>query len=63
MIDPTKHRMLLPPIALDELPEHAKDFIIASANRDDCTPTEAIRKLLIKSAQRAGFKQQREIAQ
>lgn len=47
--------MTLPPIALADLPEKTKDFILALCNRDNITPAEAMKQTLDASAARAGF--------
>lgn len=47
--------MTLPPIALVDLPERTKDFLIALGNRDNVTVAEAIKRVLSASASRAGF--------
>lgn len=47
--------MTLPPIALVDLPERTKDFLIALGNRDNVTVAEAMKRVLSASASRAGF--------
>lgn len=47
--------MTLPPVALSELPERTKDYLIALCNRDGITPAEALKLTLDAAASRAGF--------
>lgn len=47
--------MTLPPIALADLPERTKDFILAFCNQHHCTPEEAMKQTLDLAAKRAGF--------
>lgn len=46
--------LLLPPIALSDLPESTKDFILAASNTGK-TPAEVIREILDDAADHAGF--------
>lgn len=49
-------KLTLPPIALSDLPESTKDFILASANVGvGKTPIEVIKAILDQAATRAGF--------
>jgi hypothetical protein len=45
----------LPPIALEDLPESTKDFLLALCNQEDIAPEEAMRRTLDLAAARAGF--------
>lgn len=47
--------MTLPPVALSDLSERTKDFLLALCNRDNCSPEQAMKKVLDASAARAGF--------
>lgn len=47
--------MTLPPVALSELPERTKDYLIALCNRDGITPAAALKLTLDAAAARAGF--------
>ena len=46
--------LALPPIALSELKEPTKDFLLANANSGK-TPSETMKELLDRGAARAGF--------
>lgn len=46
--------LALPPIALSELQEPTKDFLLANANTGK-TPAETMKELLDRGAERAGF--------
>jgi len=49
-------QLQLPPIALDALSPRGKDYLIAMANKDNVTPTDAFIRLLDRAAARAGFR-------
>jgi hypothetical protein len=46
--------LALPPIALSELKEPTKDFLLANANHGK-TPAQTMKELLDRGASRAGF--------
>lgn len=49
-------KLSLPPIALSDLPEATKDFLLASANAGEGkTPIQVIKEILDQAATRAGF--------
>lgn len=50
----------LPPIALAQLPERTKDFLLALCNQEHCSPEEALKLTLDRAAARAGFAPQTE---
>jgi len=53
--DPTAELVLaLPPIALSELREPTKDYLLAKANAGH-TPAETLKELLDRGAERDGF--------
>lgn len=54
-------RLALPPIALSELKEPTKDFLLAKANAG-ATPLETMKELLDRGAERAGFRARRSAA-
>ena len=56
---PMTARLSLPPIALDELPEGTKDFLLAKANRDGVPPMQALKDTLDRAASKAGFRVKR----
>ncbi|WP_035613560.1 hypothetical protein [Haloferula sp. BvORR071] len=53
--------LALPPIALSELKEPTKDFLLAKANAG-ATPLETMKELLDRGAERAGFRAKRAAA-
>lgn len=48
-------RMTLPPLALCDLPEPTKDYLLALCHQQRLTPEQALKRVLDASAASAGF--------
>lgn len=57
MATPTESTLQLPPIALNELPQATKDFLLA-ASVTGKSPVDVIREVLTHAAEKAGFQVQ-----
>jgi hypothetical protein len=49
-------QLTLPPIALEDLKERTKDYLLAQANKENVSPLQVLKNILDRSATRAGFR-------
>jgi len=55
----TDETMTLPALALDDIPESTKDFLLSICGRDGVSPALAVKGVLDRAAERAGFRLRR----